>query len=97
MRSNLLHKKIHFGIAYGKKLLDRFDSPKNIGSLDEGSESVGTGVVGAPACGDVMKLQVLIGDDGETINKAVFKVRKNFHELMVDVYGLDIWLCERNR
>ena len=57
---------------YSKKVIDHFESPKNMGSLDKDSERVGTGIVGAPACGDVMKLQIKVNDDG-TIEDAKFK------------------------
>ena len=51
-------------MAYSKKVLDHFDSPRNIGSLDREDSSVGTGIVGAPECGDVMKLQIKVDDAG---------------------------------
>jgi nitrogen fixation NifU-like protein len=57
---------------YSKKILDHFENPQNIGSLDKESTSVGTGIVGAPACGDVMKLQLKINSDG-IIEDAKFK------------------------
>jgi nitrogen fixation protein NifU and related proteins len=50
-------------MAYGDKVIDHFENPRNMGSLDKGSEDVGTGVVGAPECGDVMKLQIQVEDD----------------------------------
>jgi len=50
-------------MAYGDKVIDHFENPRNMGSLDKGSESVGTGVVGAPECGDVMKLQIQVEED----------------------------------
>ena len=59
-------------MAYSDKVLDHFDNPRNMGSLDGSSPSVGTGMVGAPACGDVMKLQLKINDDG-IIEDAKFK------------------------
>ena len=59
-------------MAYSKKVLDHFNNPKNVGSLDKNSKEVGTGVVGAPECGDVMKLQVKINDQG-IIEDARFK------------------------
>ena len=59
-------------MAYGKKVLDHYENPKNVGSLNKESEDVGTGLVGAPACGDVMKLQVEVNDDG-MITDAKFK------------------------
>lgn len=59
-------------MAYSDKLIDHFNSPRNVGSLDKNSDRVGTGIVGAPECGDVMKLQIEVGDDG-TIVDAKFK------------------------
>ena len=59
-------------MAYSKKVNDHFDNPRNVGSLDKNSPDVGTGLVGAPACGDVMKLQIKINDDG-VIEEAKFK------------------------
>jgi len=59
-------------MAYSDKLIDHFNSPRNVGSLDKNSDRVGTGIVGAPECGDVMKLQIEVDDDG-TIVDAKFK------------------------
>ncbi|HRK01939.1 MAG TPA: Fe-S cluster assembly scaffold IscU [Oligoflexia bacterium] len=59
-------------MAYSKKVLDHFDNPRNMGSLDKTAQDVGTGVVGAPECGDVMKLQVKVNDNG-IIEDAKFK------------------------
>jgi nitrogen fixation NifU-like protein len=59
-------------MAYSDKLIDHFNNPRNVGSLDKNSDRVGTGIVGAPECGDVMKLQIEVGDDG-TIVDAKFK------------------------
>jgi nitrogen fixation NifU-like protein len=59
-------------MAYSKKLLDHYENPKNVGSFAKNEEGVGTGLVGAPACGDVMKLQIKVADDG-TITDAKFK------------------------
>ena len=50
-------------MAYGDKVIDHFENPRNMGSLDKGSDDVGTGVVGAPECGDVMKLQIQVEND----------------------------------
>lgn len=58
-------------MAYSDKVLDHYNNPRNVGSLDKGSDKVGTGVVGAPECGDVMKLQIEV--DGDTIVDAKFK------------------------
>ena len=59
-------------MAYSEKLIDHYENPRNIGSLDKNSEDVGTGLVGAPACGDVMKLQIKVGPNG-LIEDAKFK------------------------
>ncbi len=58
--------------AYHANVLDHYNNPRNVGSLNKNDPSVGTGLVGAPACGDVMKLQIKVNEDG-TIEKAVFK------------------------
>jgi len=58
-------------MAYSEKVLDHYENPRNVGSLDKGDESVGTGMVGAPACGDVMKLQIRVNDG--VITDAKFK------------------------
>jgi nitrogen fixation NifU-like protein len=59
-------------MAYSEKLLDHYENPRNVGALDKGDATVGTGLVGAPACGDVMKLQIKVGADGR-IEDAKFK------------------------
>ncbi len=59
-------------MAYSEKVLDHYENPRNVGNLDTDSTSVGTGMVGAPACGDVMRLQIQVGDDG-VIQEAKFK------------------------
>lgn len=59
--------------AYHKNVLDHYSNPRNVGSLDKNDPAVGTGLVGAPACGDVMKLQIKVNDEDGTIEKAVFK------------------------
>ena len=59
-------------MAYGKKVLDHYENPRNVGSFDKKDPSVGTGMVGAPACGDVMKLQIKVGENG-IIEDAKFK------------------------
>ena len=59
-------------MAYSDKVIDHYENPRNVGSFDKGDESVGTGMVGAPACGDVMKLQIKVGADGR-IEDARFK------------------------
>src|SRR4030095_7772145 len=50
-------------MAYSEKVIEHYENPRNVGSLDKGDEQVGTGLVGAPACGDVMKLQIRVGSD----------------------------------
>ena len=51
-------------MAYSEKLVDHYENPRNVGTLDEKADNVGTGMVGAPACGDVMRLQILVNDQG---------------------------------
>ena len=51
-------------MAYSDKVLDHYDNPRNVGKMDAESGEVGTGMVGAPACGDVMRLQIKVGEDG---------------------------------
>jgi len=51
-------------MAYGKKVLDHYENPRNVGVLDKDANNVGTGMVGAPACGDVMRLQIQVNDKG---------------------------------
>ncbi|MFV2004008.1 MAG: Fe-S cluster assembly scaffold IscU [Gammaproteobacteria bacterium] len=58
-------------MAYGEKVLDHYENPRNVGSF-ESTDNVGTGMVGAPACGDVMRLQIKVSDEG-IIEDAVFK------------------------
>jgi nitrogen fixation protein NifU and related proteins len=59
-------------MSYSEKLIDHYENPRNVGALDKGDTNVGTGLVGAPACGDVMKLQIKVGSDGR-IEDAKFK------------------------
>jgi len=59
-------------MAYSEKVLDHYENPRNVGSFEAAEDNVGTGMVGAPACGDVMRLQIKVGDDG-VIEDAVFK------------------------
>jgi len=59
-------------MAYSKEVLDHYENPRNVGTMDDTDPSVGTGMVGAPACGDVMRLQIKVDDDG-IITEAVFK------------------------
>ena len=59
-------------MAYSDKVIDHYENPRNVGSMDKDDPSVGTGLVGAPACGDVMRLQIRVNDDG-VIEDARFK------------------------
>lgn len=59
-------------MAYSEKVIDHYENPRNVGSFDNSDPSVGSGMVGAPACGDVMKLQIKVNDDG-IIEDARFK------------------------
>jgi nitrogen fixation NifU-like protein len=59
-------------MAYSDKVLDHYENPRNVGSFDKADPTVGTGMVGAPACGDVMKLQIKVGENG-IIEDAKFK------------------------
>jgi Fe-S cluster assembly scaffold IscU len=59
-------------MAYSEKVIDHYNNPRNVGSFDKGAEDVGTGLVGAPACGDVMKLQIKVSAEG-IIQDAKFK------------------------
>ena len=59
-------------MAYSEKVLDHYENPRNVGKMDESDENVGTGMVGAPACGDVMRLQIKVSNEG-VIEDAKFK------------------------
>ena len=59
-------------MAYSEKLIDHYEHPRNVGTLDQQADNVGTGMVGAPACGDVMRLQIQVNDQG-VIEDAKFK------------------------
>jgi nitrogen fixation protein NifU and related proteins len=59
-------------MAYSTKVIEHYENPKNVGTLDKNDDSVGTGLVGAPACGDVMRLQIKVNDEG-VIEDAKFK------------------------
>ena len=59
-------------MAYSNKVVDHYERPRNVGSLDSGNDSVGTGLVGAPECGDVMKLQIQVDDENRIVD-AKFK------------------------
>lgn len=60
-------------MAYSDKVIDHYQNPKNVGTLDKSKNSVGTGLVGAPECGDVMRLQIEVDDETGTIKDAKFK------------------------
>ena len=60
-------------MAYSDRVIDHYENPRNVGSFDKGDDSVGTGMVGAPACGDVMKLQIKVDNDTGIITDAKFK------------------------
>ncbi len=60
-------------MAYGPKVIDHFNNPRNVGSFDKNDSAVGTGIVGAPECGDVMKLQLKINAQTQTVEEARFK------------------------
>ena len=59
-------------MSYGEKVLDHYENPRNVGNMDKDADNVGTGMVGAPACGDVMRLQIQVDDEG-VIEDAKFK------------------------
>ena len=60
-------------MAYSDKVIDHYENPRNVGSFDKSDTGIGTGMVGAPACGDVMKLQIKVDDDTGIITDAKFK------------------------
>ena len=60
-------------MAYSDKVIDHYENPRNVGSFEKGDETVGTGMVGAPACGDVMKLQIKVNPETGVIEDARFK------------------------
>jgi nitrogen fixation NifU-like protein len=60
-------------MAYSNKVIDHYNNPRNVGTLDKGSNDVGTGLVGAPECGDVMRLQIKVNPDTHVIEEAKFK------------------------
>jgi nitrogen fixation NifU-like protein len=60
-------------MAYSDKVIDHYNNPRNVGQLDKSSESVGTGLVGAPECGDVMRLQIRVNPETQVIEEAKFK------------------------
>ena len=60
-------------MAYSDKVIDHYENPRNVGAFEKGDDSVGTGMVGAPACGDVMKLQIKVNPESGRIEDARFK------------------------
>lgn len=60
-------------MAYSDKVIDHYENPRNVGTLDKEDDNVGTGLVGAPACGDVMRLQLKVNPDTQVIEEAKFK------------------------
>jgi Fe-S cluster assembly scaffold IscU len=60
-------------MAYSDKVIDHYNNPRNVGQLDKSSDSVGTGLVGAPECGDVMRLQIRVNPETQVIEEAKFK------------------------
>jgi nitrogen fixation NifU-like protein len=70
--SSLIEKKRKKIMAYSNKVIDHYENPRNVGTLDKDDKTVGTGLVGAPACGDVMKLQIKVNNEG-IIEDAKFK------------------------
>ena len=70
-------------MAYSEKVLDHYENPRNVGVLDAASKTVGTGMVGAPACGDVMRLQIKIDDT----NKCIAKINTSLLQIKWSVYG----------
>uniref|UniRef100_A0A8C6UWD9 Iron-sulfur cluster assembly enzyme ISCU n=1 Tax=Neogobius melanostomus TaxID=47308 RepID=A0A8C6UWD9_9GOBI len=71
-RGKLLIPELNVLSSYHKKVVDHYENPRNVGSLDKNAKNVGTGLVGAPACGDVMKLQIQVGENGKIVD-AKFK------------------------
>ena len=60
-------------MSYSDKVIDHYNNPRNVGALDKSSETVGTGLVGAPECGDVMRLQIRVNPETQVIEEAKFK------------------------
>ena len=73
-RTNKLHATLkEIKMAYSDKVIDHYNNPRNVGQLDKGSSEVGTGLVGAPECGDVMRLQIKVNPETQVIEEAKFK------------------------
>ena len=72
LRSSPRFREAVLSAGYHEKVIDHYENPRNVGSMDKDDDNVGTGLVGAPACGDVMKLQIKVNDDGKIVD-AKFK------------------------
>jgi len=71
-------------MSYSDKVIDHYNNPRNVGSMDKSSADVGTGLVGAPECGDVMKLQIKVNRETNVIEEAKFKnLRLRFRDRLV--------------
>eukprot|EP00761_Pharyngomonas_kirbyi_P011306 gb/GECH01011331.1/.p1 GENE.gb/GECH01011331.1/~~gb/GECH01011331.1/.p1 ORF type:complete len:184 (+),score=41.39 gb/GECH01011331.1/:1-552(+) len=73
LKTSLFGNQTQLRTAYGGRILDHYENPRNVGSLEKKDSSVGTGVVGAPACGDVMKLQIQVDPETGKVSRSVFK------------------------
>ncbi len=89
-KQRLPQLSLKLSALYHDNVIDHYEKPRNVGSMDKKKKNVGTGLVGAPACGDVMKLQIELNEDGSTIEKAVFKVWLFF--IIIDIR---LWQCHR--
>jgi nitrogen fixation NifU-like protein len=69
----IIYRERGFPMAYSDKVVDHYNNPRNVGTLDKGSQEVGTGLVGAPECGDVMRLQIKVNPETQVIEDAKFK------------------------
>ncbi|XP_047447956.1 iron-sulfur cluster assembly enzyme ISCU, mitochondrial [Mugil cephalus] len=72
LNRRLINPQLNVVCSYHKKVVDHYENPRNVGSLDKKSKNVGTGLVGAPACGDVMRLQIQVDESGKIVD-AKFK------------------------
>jgi len=73
-------------MAYGEKVMDHYENPRNVGVLDKDAKNVGTGMVGAPACGDVMRLQIQVNDDGTSLKRLSLKLMVVVQQLLLVHY-----------
>ena len=81
-------------MAYSEKVMDHYENPRNVGTMDKDAKNVGTGMVGAPACGDVMRLQIQVSDEG-VIENAVFKAGRFIpfhasHGVVINISVLEV-------